>query len=61
MATSRSATLARVAMAMEAREAIMGTGDLVRDKVVEEMGTLITKATLVIRGTTMGDVCLFQT
>ena len=61
MATSRSATLARVAMAKEAREAIMGTGDLVRDKVVEEMGTLITKATLVIRGTTMGDVCLFQT
>ena len=60
MVTSRSATLARVAMAKEAREAIVGTGDLVREKVVEEMETLITKATMAIRGITMGDVFLFQ-
>ena len=60
MATSRSATLARVVMAKEAREAIVGTGDLVREKVVEEMETLIMKATMAIRGITMGDVFLFQ-
>ena len=48
-------------MAKEAREAIVGTGDLVREKVVEEKETLIKKATLAIRGKTMGDVCLFQT
>ena len=61
MVPFRSATLARVAMAKEAREAIVGTGDLVREKVVEEKETLIKKATLAIRGKTMGDVCLFQT
>ena len=60
MVTSRSATLARVAMAKEARGAIVGTGDLVREKVVEEMETLITKATMAIRGIMMGDVYLFQ-
>ena len=60
MVTSRSATLARVAMAKEARGAIVGTGDLVREKVVEEMETLIMKATMAIRGITMGDVFLFQ-
>ena len=48
-------------MAKEARGAIVGTGDLVREKVVEEMETLIMKATLAIRGITMGDVCSFQT
>ena len=61
MVTSRSATLVRVAMAKEARGAIVGTGDLVREKVVEEMETLIMKATMAIRGITMGDVCSFQT
>ena len=60
MVTSRSATLARVAMAKEAKGAIVGTGDLVREKVVEEMETLITKATMAIRGIMMGDVYLFQ-
>ena len=60
METSRSATLARVAMAKEAKGAIVGTGDLVREKVVEEMETLITKATMAIRGIMMGDVYLFQ-
>ena len=60
MVTSRSATLARVAMAKEARGAIVGTGDLVREKVVEEMETLIMKATMAIRGITMEDACLFQ-
>ena len=47
-------------MANRAKEAIVGTGDLVREKVVEEMETLIMKATMAIRGITMGDVCLFQ-
>ena len=61
MVISRSAMLARVAMAKEARGAIVGTGDLVRGKVVEEMETLIMKATMAIRGITMEDVCLFQT
>ena len=48
-------------MANKAREAIVGIGDLVREKVVEKKGTLIMKATLAIRGITMGDVCSFQT
>jgi hypothetical protein len=50
-------------MAKEAREAIVGTVDLVREKAVEEKETLIKKATLAIRGKTktMRDVCLFQT
>ena len=61
MATSWSATIVRVAMANKARGAIVGTGDLVREKVVEKKGTLIMKATLAIRGITMGDVCSFQT